>query len=184
MEVELKLDPAKLAEVRERLAHLPGKARFSLVNSIRYALRRGRTAALRIAAERYSLGTQYSKAYRWALQSMGPVRISGTTGFIHVSGSRIPLMLFPHRQTVEGAEVQEMVDKTQTFAHTFGKNVWRREGKGAPRYPIMRMVGLATAQMVGEKSEVEPKLTKSIEQDLYKELDRLMRVALAGGLPS
>jgi hypothetical protein len=182
VDVEIKLNQAEVEAVRIRLAHLPGQARFALNAAIRYALRRGRTQALRIAGERYQLGNQYSKAYRWALQAMGPVRLSGTTGFVHVSGARIPLMFFPHVQTSQGTSVNEMVAGEPIIQrHTFGKNVWHRLGSKAPRYPIQRAVGLATAEMVGQKSDVKPKLETSIGADLYKELHRLMAVALSGG---
>jgi hypothetical protein len=187
VDIDITLDPKKFEEVRSTLAGLPKKSRFVLNAAIKYALRRARTAALRIAGERYQLGGQYSKAYRWALQAMGPVRVIGTTGYVHVSGSRIPLMLFPNTESLgfvmgSGTEVFEMA-KGEGFVqrHIFGKNLWHRTGKGAPRYPIFREVGLATSQMVGQRSEVKPKLEKSISIDLYTELDRLMRVALAGG---
>jgi hypothetical protein len=35
--------------------------------------------------------------------------------------------------------------------------------------------------MVGQKTDVAPKLEKTIGEDLYKELYRLMNVALSGG---
>lgn len=183
MDIEVKLDKAKYDEVRNRLAHLPRKARFALTNAIRYALRRGRTQALRLAGERYHLGSQYSQAYRWALRAMGNVRMSGTTGFVHVRGSKIPLMLFPHQDFWPiGTEIYEMTQGSPMIQkHVFGREAWHRKQKGAPRYPIFHAVGLATAQMVGQATEVQPKLEKSITADLYKELNRLMEVALAGG---
>lgn len=185
MDIEVSLDPKQLEEVRSRLAGLPKQARFALTASIRYALRRARTQSLRIAGERYNIGDQYSKAYRWALRSMGPVRTIGTTGFVHVSGARIPLQLLPHMYGFGfGVQVRELKGEPMLMRHDFGNRwnkVWHRMGKGSPRYPILPEVGLSTSEMVGQRSDVAPKLEKSIATDLHDELYRLMNVALSGG---
>jgi hypothetical protein len=174
--VELKGVP----ETVDRLKGVQGGAKLALQQSILYALRRGRTAGARAARERYNV------AYGWLLKAIGTPRMTGLTGFLHVSGAKAQLSMFPMRDIYpHGVAVQELKEGPPiNLRHAFARQakVYERETKETLRYPIRAMVGLSAPQMIAQRTEVFPKLQASMQQDLDKELERLIRLILSGGL--
>ncbi|MGD0178754.1 MAG: hypothetical protein ABSC15_02985 [Terriglobales bacterium] len=180
IQVEIKAD---INLVRKQLGAFPGAAKWALQQSILKALRQGRTKAAQAAAG--SKG-RYTIPYTWVLRQIGTPRISGLTGFMKASGSKAPLSMFPFKDIYPyGVAAQELKPEyglPVNIRHAFGWNAFVRAGRGAPRFPIHRMVGLSAPQMIGEQSEVLPKIEKSLAEDQQAELGRLMYQIVSGNL--
>ncbi len=161
----------------KRLRGIPGGARLALQWSIISALRKGRTAAAKAARERYII------PYGWLLKSIGRPRISALTGYLHVSGTKAPLSMFKPKDIYPGGiSFQELKEGPSIIRHAFthGGPILERETKETRRYPLRTLFGLSAPQMIGQKTEVFPKLQQSLQKDVDIELQRLIKALLAG----
>ncbi len=181
--MEINIALSGVDQTVKRLRSIPGGARTALVRSILKALRSGRTAAAKAARERYVI------PYGWLLKAIGRPRISSLTGYLHVSGTKAPLSMFPHRDIYPyGVAIQELkegppINLLHAFAHGAGP-VLERETKETRRYPLRSMVGLSAPAMIGQKTQVFPKLQDQMEIVMYKELERQIKGILSGEIPT
>ncbi len=178
--MEINISLSGIDQTINRLRKIPGGARVALVRSILKALRFGRTDAAKRARERYVI------PYGWLLKAIGRPRISGLIGYLHVSGTKAPLSMFNPKDIYPGGiSFQELKEGPSIIRHAFthGGPILERETKETRRYPLRTLFGLSAPQMIGQKSEVFPKIQDKMEIELYKELERQIKGILSGDIP-
>jgi hypothetical protein len=176
---EINIELRGIPEVTQRLQSTPGAVRWALAQSILRALTKSKSAAVGFARERYLAPVRDLRA------AIGTPRLSGLSGFLRISGAKLPLSMFPWRAIAGGGgvEVQELRNSpAMVFRHAFNERIFERKTKEVKRFPIVKMFASSVPAMIGERKEVFPKLKEKLDTDVHAELDRLVRLILSGAV--
>jgi hypothetical protein len=187
--VDIQIDIPNIKYVIDMLKNIPSGAKFALHHAIKDSLDSGRTALTKAIRERYNV------PYSWVLNAVGRSQVSGLTGFLHITGSKVPLYLFPHRDIFPyGVAIEEVKGEAPiNLLHAFtpgnkgtrgssSLKIFQREGEGAPAYPIRWIMGLSVPEMADETKHVQSKVQLAMEQEYYRSINNLIRQYTSGNL--
>jgi hypothetical protein len=183
--MDISVQISNIKEVTEALQNVPNGARFALHHSIKDARESGRTALTKAIRGRYNV------PYRWVLNAIGKPLVKDISGWLFVSGTKVPLYLFPHRDIYPyGVAISEVKDDPPiNLLHAFSPGhkgararIYQREGDHAPSMPIRWIMGLSVPEMAGETKHVQPIVEKAMSDEYYRSINNLIKQYLNGTL--
>jgi hypothetical protein len=179
--IEIELKQGQIDKIVETLRDTPRGAEWSIRQSIKYALGKGRTEVDRAIRARYNV------RQKTVLSAVSQPYVSGLFGTIRTLGSRVPLADFfgTHDDSPGGVEVEIIKGSSKhilgAFQHGNRQPVLERES--SDRYPLATRFSISVAEMLREHKVIEPAVQNTIETALYSEMRRLMMMILAGHRP-
>lgn len=170
---EINITIKGLEENIQRLRAVPGGAKWSLTHAILYALRGAKTEIAK------SVRSKYAAPLKYVRDAIGQPRLQNLSGYLRVSGSKLPLEVFPHQDIFPGGiRIEEVKNKMTVIRHAFSQRVYQRQSAAVKRYPIGRIFGLSVPAMAG--SRALPSIRERLERDLNSEYQRLSRLIIEG----
>jgi hypothetical protein len=187
--MDIQVEIPNIKQVVDALRNIPNGARFALHHAIKDSLDTARTTLTRAIRDRYNV------PYSWVLNAIGKPSVQGLTGFLHITGSKVPLYLFPHRDIFPyGVAIEEVKGEPPiNLMHAFtpgnkgtrgssSLKIYQREGESAPSYPIRWIMGLSVPEMADETKHVQSKVQLAMEQEYYRSINNLIKQYTAGNL--
>jgi hypothetical protein len=170
---EINITLKGLEENVQRLRAFPGAAKWSLTHAILYALRGAKTEVSKAVRAKYAAPLKYVR------DAIGRPVMNNLSGYLRVSGSKLPLEAFPHQERFPGGiRIEEVRDKMTVIRHAFSTHIYQRKSAAVKKYPIGRVFGLSVPQMAGNRAL--PSIRERLERDLNNEYQRLLRLIIAG----
>jgi hypothetical protein len=113
-------------------------------------------------------------------------------GFLHASGTKMPLHMFMTGASREsGVEIEEVRGKKTTLQREFEATMAsghegiftrrRKDCSTSPRLPIRELFGLSIPQMLGQQTEVLPAVQTAMQERLETRLEHHVRFLLEQG---
>lgn len=100
---EINITPKGLEETIQRLRAVPGGAKRSLTHAILFALRGAKTEVSKATRAKYDTPLKYVR------DAIGQPRMQNLSGYLRVSGSKLPLEVFPNRDLYpHGVSISEL----------------------------------------------------------------------------
>jgi hypothetical protein len=177
-----------ISGAKARLAAIPG----ALEAIFRRAVRRGVAGINKVVVGAVRSGYNLAPAY--IRDAIKPPQFSkdGLSATVRISGSRVPLYLFPARDIYpQGTEVFEQTSSSFVLKHFFrpnhprrkvaGERFWERIGKGDPAATFRSMTGLSVPQMAAAPKS-EEQIREAVETRVLDTVHQIANQVLLGRL--
>jgi hypothetical protein len=176
---DIQISLEHLDEVQKILAGIPGGTKLVLEQSILTALRKGKSVAKAAVKARYA-----GVPPAWLTKALGTPRLAGPLqGLLRVASAPLPLGQIRGIEDIRplGVVSPVLLDRAPlSLIHAFMRSGKVLERTSPSRTPLRQLYSASAPQMVGEKSEVYPRLEFEISYSLYSEMQRLLPLVLEG----